>query len=76
MGWDDIEVAGLKRIDLTTIYLPKREMGRAAAELLMRSIRAKKRTTPREIIVPTRLVVRGSCAPPAAAAVARRKRSA
>lgn len=77
MGWDDIEVAALKRIDLTTIYLPKREMGRAAAELLMRSIRAKRQTTPREMIVPTRLVVRGSCAPPAAAEGAtRRKRSA
>lgn len=78
MGWDDIEMAALKRIDLTTLYLPKREMGRAAAELLMRSIRAKRKTTPREIIVPTRLVVRGSCAaPPAQAEVApRRKRTA
>jgi LacI family transcriptional regulator len=68
IGWDDIEVAALKRIDLTTLHLPKREMGRAAAELLMRSIRAKRRTTPREIIVPTRLVVRGSCAAPRAEA--------
>lgn len=64
LGCDDIEFTSLKRIDLTTLRLPKWEMGAAAAELLIRRIRSQKSNTPREIIFPTHLTLRGSCAPP------------
>lgn len=77
LGCDNIELAGLRRINLTTLHLPKREMGAAAADLLIRRIRAKRPSAPREMIIPTRLVIRGSCAKPRATAKrpARRSRS-
>jgi len=64
VGCDDIELAGLKRIDLTTLRLPKRDMGAAAAELLLRRIVSPRPGAPREVILPTRLTIRGSCAAP------------
>lgn len=64
LGCDDIEIVSLKRIDLTTLRLPKREMGAAAAELLIHRFRAKRPGPPRDIIFPTQLTIRGSCAAP------------
>lgn len=66
LGCDDIDLARLRRINLSTLRLPKREMGAAATELLMRRIHSKRPTTPREIIIPTKLVERKSCAAPSA----------
>lgn len=63
IGFDDIALSGLGRIDLTTIHLPKREMGKAAAELLINRIGATESVPAREIIFPTRLVIRGSTGP-------------
>jgi LacI family transcriptional regulator len=60
VGFDDIQLASLSRIDLTTVHQPKRDMGMAAAELLLRKIVATEPEPPREIIFPTRLVIRGS----------------
>ena len=64
LGWDDIAMAGLRRIALTTVHLPKREMGQAAAELLIKRIRSSRPASPREIIFNTHLVERASCAAP------------
>lgn len=64
IGLDDVTLAGLKLIDLTTIQLQKRDMGAAAAELLMKRIRQPSRTA-KQIILPTHLVVRGTTAAPA-----------
>lgn len=64
LGCDDIALAHLRRISLSTLRLPKREMGAAAAELLMRRIQSKRPSTLREIIIPTKLVLRESCAAP------------
>ncbi|KLK91622.1 hypothetical protein AA309_19030 [Microvirga vignae] len=63
LGCDDIDLARLRQINLSTLRLPKREMGAAAAELLIRRIRSKRNITPREIIIPTQLILRESCAP-------------
>lgn len=63
VGFDDIALASLGRIDLTTVRLPKREMGKAAAELLMRRTAMEESGPPQEIIFPTRLVIRGSTGP-------------
>jgi len=65
VGLDDISLAGFRLINLTTVRLRKREMGAAAATLLMRRIRGNKDPV-RELIYPTNLIIRGSTCPPAA----------
>lgn len=66
IGLDDIVLANLKSINLTTIQLQKRDMGAAAAELLMKRIRQPSKAS-KQVILPTRLIVRGTTASPAAA---------
>lgn len=63
IGLDDIALASLKSINLTTIQLQKRDMGVAAAELLMKRIRQPAKSN-KQIILPTRLIIRGTTAPP------------
>ncbi len=71
IGIDDHEFAPL--FDLTTVGQPVRLQGRLVAELLLESIAAQQnggapangdRPEPRTIVVPTKLIVRGSTAPP------------
>ncbi|WP_445503448.1 LacI family DNA-binding transcriptional regulator [Microvirga sp. G4-2] len=64
IGLDDISLASFRRIDLTTIQLQKRDIGIAAAELLMRKIRQPS-SRPQQIVLPTKLIIRGSVVPPA-----------
>jgi LacI family transcriptional regulator len=59
VGLDDISLASFRRVDLTTIQLQKRDMGIAAAELLMKQIR-QPLSRPQKIILPTKLIIRGS----------------
>jgi signal transduction histidine kinase/DNA-binding LacI/PurR family transcriptional regulator/AraC-like DNA-binding protein/ActR/RegA family two-component response regulator len=59
VGFDDLEVAGVNTIPLTTIRPPFFEMGAQAVELLLGGMRGE--TQPAQIIVPARLVVRQSC---------------
>lgn len=64
---DDIAVIGLSNIDmskytnppLSTIDVPKTQMGEIAAEILISQIRGE-RTLPKKIILPTSLIVRNS----------------
>lgn len=64
IGYDDIALARLARIDLTTIHLPRREIGAAAATLLLEQIRSgPARPPPRSILFPTRLVIRSTTGP-------------
>jgi LacI family transcriptional regulator len=60
VGFDDIQLASFSRIDLTTVHQPKRDMGKAAAELLLRRVMAADTAPAQEIIFPTRLIIRGS----------------
>ena len=64
VGFDDIYVSGLPMVNLTTIHHPSREMGNAAAEILLKRIQAKRRPRAKEVIFEPRLVVRGTTAPP------------
>lgn len=65
VGLDDIDLASLKAIDLTTIRLEKRAIGAAAGELLLKRIDDPARP-PVTVILPTHLIVRGSTVPPQA----------
>lgn len=63
VGYDDIFVANLPQVQLTTVFHPKRDVGRAAADLLLLSIGAARRGRPKEIILPVELRVRATTAP-------------
>jgi LacI family transcriptional regulator len=59
VGLDDIELASYAPINLTTIALQRRDMGAAAATLLMDRIKNKRKKA-KQVLFPMRLVVRGS----------------
>jgi LacI family transcriptional regulator, repressor for deo operon, udp, cdd, tsx, nupC, and nupG len=63
VGFDDIEFAQSYDPPLTTIYQPRRDMGRKAMELLGRLI-ADHRMSPPDVLLDYKLVVRSSSAPP------------
>jgi DNA-binding LacI/PurR family transcriptional regulator len=65
VGYDNIALAGLGHIDLTTIDQPRREMGESAVRLLLER-RDGDRRRARHLVVPPSLVVRGSTGPPPA----------
>ena len=64
VGYDNIALAGLGHIDLTTIDQPRRDMGVTAVRLLLER-RDEDRRSARHLVVPPSLVVRGSTGPPA-----------
>ena len=62
VGLDDIALASYAPINLTTIALPRRDMGAAAATMLMDRIK-KKHKKAKQLLFPMKLVVRGSTGP-------------
>jgi len=64
VGFDDIAAASYVQPPLTTIASPKRQMGRAAIETLLRLLGSKDRTPLGTIKLAVNLVVRGSTGPP------------
>jgi DNA-binding LacI/PurR family transcriptional regulator len=63
VGYDNIALAGLGHIDLTTIDQPRRDMGVTAVRLLLERHDEDRRSA-RHLVVPPSLVVRGSTGPP------------
>lgn len=63
IGFDDLKVLNHSLISLTTIHVPKYEMGRRAAELLLEQFQDGTEP-PRQITLDAELVVRASTAPP------------
>lgn len=62
VGFNNIEVASLRAIALTTISQRSREMGRLAATHLIQLVESKRRPTrPHRHVLPPELVVRRSC---------------
>jgi DNA-binding LacI/PurR family transcriptional regulator len=59
VGFDDIAVASLPSISLTTVAQPKYEIGREAATRLLQLLEGET-VTEREIVLPTELIVRRS----------------
>jgi DNA-binding LacI/PurR family transcriptional regulator len=66
IGFDDIPAASWTTPRLTTVHQPIRQKGRRAAQRLIDAIRAGSDHDPRVELLPTRLVVRGTTAPPRA----------
>ena len=62
VGFDDIDFAALTRPALTTISLPRNELGRRAVEMLIRILENPEERGI-EIRIPTNLVIRQSTAP-------------
>ncbi|THD44417.1 MAG: LacI family transcriptional regulator, partial [Bradyrhizobium sp.] len=65
VGFDDIEMGQICDPALTTVYQPRREMGRKALETLARWVEAPGRR-PADILLDYKLAVRDSAMPPAA----------
>jgi DNA-binding LacI/PurR family transcriptional regulator len=63
VGFDDVEMASYTYPALTTIRQPMREMGEAAARLLLDHVRGSPKAAP-SCIVPTSLVIRGTTSQP------------
>lgn len=63
VGFDDISIAGLHTIQLTTVAQPKAEIGRLAAEMLLERIEhpSPEGRGPNKVVLPPRLVVRRTC---------------
>jgi LacI family repressor for deo operon, udp, cdd, tsx, nupC, and nupG len=66
VGVDDIRYASFVDPPLTTVAQPLAELGRTAMDLMYRTLAAGKDapSEPETILLPTRLVVRGSSGPP------------
>lgn len=68
VGCDDIELASLTHPELTTVAIPARELGARAARLLLQALRSEEQKgrveTSVQRTIPSRLVVRGTTAPP------------
>jgi LacI family transcriptional regulator len=60
VGFDDIAAASYVQPPLTTIACPKRQMGKAAIELLLNLMQSNERVAPRAMKLAVELVVRGS----------------
>ena len=65
IGFDDISLAAHTTPALTTIRIPRKEMGRLAAKILAGQLEVQDTPVTR-LVLQTELVVRESCAPPRA----------
>lgn len=66
MGFDDMDRNSPRPSPMTTVHQPFEQMGRKAMELLLKRLAmpGEVSTAFQHILLPTRLVVRSSCAPP------------
>ena len=62
VGYDDISIAGLKRISLTTIAQPKDELAHSALNMLHARVTGEAHGKPKRAIIEGGLVIRGTTA--------------
>ena len=67
VGMDDIPLAAAVRPALTTVRIETEALGRRATEMLLHII-ADSPPDPDHVVLPTRLVIRDSAAPPSSSA--------
>lgn len=65
VGFDDLPLASLLLPPLTVVDRPTEEQGSLAMRLLLRRLHDNQDSVPRRIVLETKLLVRGSTAPPA-----------
>ena len=63
-GFDDIDMAPLLSIPLTTVQQPTYLLGQKAAELLLRRINGSMEGYPQSVVLDTNLMIRASSGPP------------
>jgi LacI family transcriptional regulator len=63
VGFDDIALAGLARVSLTTVAQPRERLAELALEILLDRIETGEREPFRRVRLDPRLIVRGSTAP-------------
>lgn len=61
VGFDDVPVASLRPIGLTTVRQPAAEMGRRAVTLLLERIRGDRDREPVDVLLRPKLIVRRTC---------------
>lgn len=59
LGYDDIEIASLLSVPLTTVWQPRKEQGIMAAYLLMDMLLSREKT-PQKVVMEQKLVIRAS----------------
>ncbi len=66
VGYNDSQLAGRSQPPLTTLRVPLQEMGRVAADTLIKRLTGEAGVahSPVQVVLPVELVVRGSTAPP------------
>lgn len=64
IGFDDISFLAYLPLPLTTVRIPKTEMGRIAAQMLIRQVESNEIVRPRKVYLDAELVIRGSTAAP------------
>jgi DNA-binding LacI/PurR family transcriptional regulator len=64
VGFDDIKFCENFTVPLTTVRVPKFEMGNVAAQMLIRHIESKQAVTPKKVYLDAMLIVRGSTSRP------------
>jgi DNA-binding LacI/PurR family transcriptional regulator len=65
IGFDDLDLATLLSPPLTVVERPTVDQGVLAARLLLTRLADRGTDAPQRVVLPTRLVIRGSCSPPA-----------
>lgn len=63
-GFDDVNLSAFSEVPLTTMRVPKREMGQCAVEVLIRQMEAGGDYRPEQVTLQAELVVRGSTGEP------------
>ena len=63
-GFDDVNLSAFSAVPLTTMRVPKREMGQRAVEVLIRQMEAGGDYRPEQVTLQAELVVRGSTGEP------------
>jgi LacI family transcriptional regulator len=61
IGYDDIYIAGLLRVPLTTIHQAKYRMGQTAATGLLHMLDGRQKPSGQQFLIKPRLVIRESC---------------
>lgn len=62
IGFDDIDFCKSFRVPLTTVHIPAYEIGREAAELLVKQINNRFNPLNEKVILDAQLIIRNSCA--------------